>query len=281
MNAEDLDLVELEGVVAMAIAPVGMSSYDFEYRSYFVCRSLIYGTDRPVIGRFGAIDDYESVFSSLAAVGIRLVNDVPQHVRAASICGWEPVLRGLTPETLVSDNLPAVEEISQRFGWPVFIKGDRQTSLHRGDLSIARGPEDYARIRAAWATDRILNWQKAAIRRFVPLRRVGDTPGGIQASFEFRVFCWHGTVVGYGPYWASHAYQATRVDGEAICALASRAAQLVDVPFLVVDIAQTAEGEWIVIECNDGQESSYGGNVPLSLWQRLIDAERARLSPPS
>lgn len=274
MDLDGLDLFELEGIVAVAAAPVGLASYDFDFRSTFFCRSLIYGSSRHVIARIGAIDDYEGTFAALEAAGIRLVHDPAQHALAASICGWEPLLRGLTPETLVADELPPVAEIAERFGWPLFIKGDRQTSRHRAELSVARGPEDYLRISQAWKSDRILHWQKAAIRRFVPLRKVGDRPEGIQASFEFRVFCWRGEVVGYGPYWTSHAYRANPHEAEAICDLAARAARLVDVPFLVVDIAQTATGEWIVIECNDGQESSYGGVVPLGLWQRIVDVER-------
>jgi hypothetical protein len=45
------------------------------------------------------------------------------------------------------------------------------------------------------------------------------------------------------------------------------------VPFLVIDIAQTAEGEWIVIECNDAQESGYGGVERLALWQEVFEIE--------
>jgi hypothetical protein len=47
------------------------------------------------------------------------------------------------------------------------------------------------------------------------------------------------------------------------------------VPFLVVDIAQTETGQWIVIECNDGQESGYAGVSPFGLWQRIVDLEKA------
>ena len=50
----------------------------------------------------------------------------------------------------------------------------------------------------------------------------------------------------------------------------------VDVPFLVVDVAQSALGDWLVIECNDGQESSYAGNLPLVLWSAILDAEMLR-----
>jgi hypothetical protein len=56
--------------------------------------------------------------------------------------------------------------------------------------------------------------------------------------------------------------------------LAREVAERISVPFLVVDVAQTVEGRWIVIECNDGQESGYAGVAPIALWNRLIEVER-------
>jgi len=44
------------------------------------------------------------------------------------------------------------------------------------------------------------------------------------------------------------------------------------VPFLVVDVAITAKGRWIVIECNDAQESGYAGVSPLALWTSILGA---------
>ena len=60
--------------------------------------------------------------------------------------------------------------------------------------------------------------------------------------------------------------------------VANEAASRLGVPFLVVDVAQTAEGQWIVIECNDGQESGYAGMSPMALWGKLIELERARVA---
>jgi hypothetical protein len=40
---------------------------------------------------------------------------------------------------------------------------------------------------------------------------------------------------------------------------------------LTIDVAQTIAGEWIVIECNDSQESGYAVISPFALWQNLID----------
>lgn len=57
--------------------------------------------------------------------------------------------------------------------------------------------------------------------------------------------------------------------------MGEEAARRVAVPFLVVDLAQTIDGRWMVIECNDGQESGYAGVSPIGLWQRIVDYERA------
>ena len=56
--------------------------------------------------------------------------------------------------------------------------------------------------------------------------------------------------------------------------LAREVASRIGVPFLVVDVAQTVEGKWIAIECNDGQESGYAGVPPIALWNNLIEIER-------
>ena len=272
----DGDLFELEDLVPLLAAPVGLSSYDYTFRSHFRCRSLLRAPERPVIARVGAIDDYAARYAALLADGIRLIHDPAEHDRCSLASGWAPLLAELTPETWVCDRLPPVDQVEAHFGWPVFLKGDRQTSRHRGELSIARSREDYARIDQAWEGDHILRWQRAAVRRFVPLRRVGDRPEGIPASYEFRAFCWRGQVLSAAPYWTSHAYQATHGEQEAIHVLAAEAARRVDVPFLVVDVAQAATGAWIVIEVNDAQEASYAGNVPLMVWNRLLDLERSR-----
>jgi hypothetical protein len=49
---------------------------------------------------------------------------------------------------------------------------------------------------------------------------------------------------------------------------------------VVIDIAQTITGEWIVIECNDAQESGYAAISPFSLWQNTIDVEKAMATNP-
>ncbi|MDF1666066.1 MAG: ATP-grasp domain-containing protein [Planctomycetota bacterium] len=71
-------------------------------------------------------------------------------------------------------------------------------------------------------------------------------------------------------------------DGDRIAALelAERAAQIIRGPFLVIGLAKTEAGDWIIIECNDGQESGYAWPSPFLLWQNIVNEEKRRLSLP-
>jgi ATP-grasp domain, R2K clade family 3 len=128
---------------------------------------------------------------------------------------------------------------------------------------------------ASGRADPILHWQQLVVREFVPLRPIAADMGEkIPASFEFRTFWWRGKLVGAGPYFG-HAARYTWTSAERAAALhvAGLAAARVPVTFLVVDVAQRADGGWIVIEVNDGQESGYGGASALGIWQGVLDLE--------
>jgi hypothetical protein len=99
-------------------------------------------------------------------------------------------------------------------------------------------------------------------------------PERISGSFEFRTFWWRGQLAAAGPYW----WQDERYDWserERIDALrvAAEAARRIDITFLVVDVAQLVSGEWIVVECNDAQESGFAGAPRHLLWSRILEIE--------
>ena len=154
----------------------------------------------------------------------------------------------------------------------MFVKGARQTSRHDPRKSIARDPAEYARLSENYRQDEILNWQYCVVREFVELRRVPcDVAIKIPPSFEFRTFWWHKQLVGAGPYWSQAArYAWTEREREECLVIARQAAERIDCPFLVVDMAQTMDGEWIVIECNDGQESGFAGVPAVAMWSTVL-----------
>ncbi|MCA9701651.1 MAG: ATP-grasp domain-containing protein, partial [Myxococcales bacterium] len=87
---------------------------------------------------------------------------------------------------------------------------------------------------------------------------------------------WRQELVGIGRYWwQGRDYGLSPAEERSAVAIAGEAARRVDVPFVVIDVAQQIDGTWIVIECNDGQESGYAGVSPFAMWQTIARVEAA------
>ncbi|WDI42221.1 ATP-grasp domain-containing protein [Bremerella sp. P1] len=258
--------------------PIGVGIYDFDFRNFFPCRQP---WQRPqeltAVGRCGALEDYSTEYDNLRDEGVRLIHTPQQHEIASELAQWYPLIEGRTPRSKVYQDAPSGQAVAETFQFPVFVKGSRQTSRHQKSLSIANSPEEFEQLMARYASDPILNWQSVVVREFVPLRHVEkNAQGKIDSSFEFRTFWWKRQFVGAGRYWwEGRAYQWSDVEKSEALTLAESVACLIDVPFLVIDLSMTADGEWIVIECNDGQESGYAGVSPISLWQNILEIERS------
>ena len=276
VGLEDLDLLLVEDCVWVLSAQIDLPSYDFALDQFFACRRPWHRPEQiTAIARFGAIDDYDTVCANLAAEGIDLIHDPVQHRLASELPAWYSRLEGLTPVSHWFDTAPSLETLEQRIKLPVFIKGARQTSRHRAALSIARTAEDYERASSAFRADPILSWQMFVARELVALRPVAlEASDKVPASFEFRTFWWRSQLVGAGQYWAT-TYNWTALERLEALRVAGEAATRLALPFVVIDVAQTASGAWIVIECNDAQESGYAAISPFALWQNIISVEQA------
>ena len=276
------DLFRLEDRLWILQKETKSPAYDFGFGQFFSCRRARGRTDGiKAVARVGALPDYRHVKESLAGIGVDLVNSPDQHSLASDLPSWYPKLEELTPKSLWSKKPITAEVVERELGWPVFVKGARQTSRHRADLSIAKSPGEYEALLRRYSDDSILHWQQVVVREYVDLRPVRhERTNEVPASFEFRTFWWHGVLVGAGAYWTGagvSAYDWTTNERAAALEVAEAAVHRLAVPFVVVDIAQTQIGEWIVIECNDAQESGYAGVSPFGLWQNVI-AEEVRRS---
>ncbi len=270
-NLSLMNFTLIEDKLFVASEQLGIAVYDFDFTLHFSCKHpyLIEGI-RPCVMRAGAIAYYAQEYEEKIEMGLQLVNSPDQHILASELEAWYPLISELTPRTVVYDTLPETREIESNFDWPIFLKGSRQTSKHNPDLAVIQNRAHYQRVIYLYQNDPILHWQKPVIREFIPLAKVEATvPGKVQVSIEYRSFWWHGTCVGWGRYW----YQVQPYDcpdTDIGLGIAAKAAATLGVPFLVIDFAKTADGRWIIIECNDAQESGYVGVQPLQLWQKLL-----------
>ena len=266
-----MNIAKLESKLVVISEPVGVSAYDFDFDLHFACtHPYLIETEMPCVLRTGSIRDYEDEFRQKLTMGLRLVNSPAEHTLASELEHWYPRISTLTPRTQIFDTLPAAEAIEASFQWPVFLKGSRQTSKHNPALSIIKDRAHYEAAAQDYLSDPILHWQKPVVREFVPLKPVdGQVVGKVSPSMEYRTFWWFGECVGFGRYWYQvPPYECT--DLESGLLIAGQAAQELRVPFLVVDIAKTISDRWIVIECNDAQESGYAGVNPRELWQKVL-----------
>lgn len=266
-----MDIAWLENTLAVVSRPVGVAVYDFDFALYFQCRHPpSFEPDTPCVLRVGAVEGYAALYAELLELGLRPVNSPEQHDLASELEHWYPLLRDITPRTRVFERLPPVDAIEAEFAWPIFLKGSRQTSKHNAKLSVIGGREQYAWAVQQYQCDPVLHWQRPAVREFVPLAPVaGGIAGKVPASMEFRSFWWRGRCVGWGRYWYQAAEYACH-DIDTGLELAAEAASRLRVPFLVVDIAKAVDGRWIVIECNDAQESGYAAAAPRAIWEAVL-----------
>ena len=276
----NIDFFRVESSIWFAESKTNVPAYDFQFEP-------IFKTERPrangvvdVVARIGAIKDYDSLYGNLVRHGFKLINSPKQHILCSELEAWYPLIQDLTPRSIVYDEFPTLGQLYQDFKFPVFIKGNRQTAKHNPELSIARNESDFIRITDSYQENAILHWQKVVFRELVNLKTLDhQAHDKVPISFEFRTFWWNSVLVGAGHYWSQYLeYSWTDEQYSDAIEIANEAAHKLNVPFLVIDLALTADNQWIIIECNDGQESGYCGVNPLRMWQRVIE-EKGKTKP--
>ena len=271
-----IDFFELEGALWLAQKQVHIPAYDFKFTPLFEVRRPRLTDSVTAVARVGAIADYSKSYAAFKELGFDLINSVEEHERASELAHWYPLIKDHTPKSKVYAQFPRLDVLKKDFTFPVFIKGNRQTAKHSAELSIAKNKTDFSRIQEAYKRNTILHWQKVVVRKFIPLKPLNySAPDKVQISKEFRTFWWKGSCVGAGHYWSQYLnYNWTKEEAGKALNLAQKVADLVNVPFLAIDLALTVDNNWIVIECNDAQESGYCGVNKQSLWQNIIQLER-------
>ena len=278
LDPRSFDLIQVEDRLWIVTAPTGLRVYDYDLTRYFQCKHGLFRHSGIVtaVARMGAAPDYGERFRSFLEMGIRLIHEPEEYLRTSYLPNWYPLIRDFTPRSRWFETPPTVEQIEQDFSWPIFVKGERQTSKHQAKLAFIENPKRFEEVMDLWRRDPILHWQRVVVRDFIPLRPAspgGHIGSGLPKSFEFRCFVWKGTCVGIGRYWTAESYELDTRERDEVTALAERVAATIRVTFLVVDVAMTLQGEWTVIEINDGQDSGYAGNQPLAIWRRILDLE--------
>ena len=270
-----IDFFELENTIWIAEKKVNVPLYDFAFSPLFQIARPRSTDSQEIVARIGAIENYENISNTFKDIGYKLINSPQEHLRASELEHWYPLIQQHTPRSVVFEQIPTAKQILTHFDFPIFIKGNRQTAKHQAKLAIANNLSNLETILKAYQQNSILHWQKLVCREYVSLKKMDyQAQNTVPISFEFRTFWWKGNLVGCGPYWGHLLhYDWTKSQKNKAIEVATQACQRLEIPFLVIDLALTDQNDWIIIECNDGQESGYAGVDVAQMWRNILILE--------
>lgn len=246
---------------------------DTEEEYWVLCRSgLSYTKYRMtipdnslVIGRYSVLPFYKELEEELLTCrSSKLINSYRQHRYIADITQWYQDVKEYTPETFETwGDLPEGSYV---------VKGKTNSRKFQWDsMMFAETREDIPRIVGSLLKDALIQDQGIIVRRYVPLKRIDYGINGLPITREWRCFFLGESLVASGFYWASHpeCHQgALPLEAEKfVKKIAKTIAK--NTNFFVLDVAEKAEGGWILIEINDGQMSGLSCIDPEVFYQDL------------
>ncbi len=141
----------------------------------------------------------------------------------------------------------------------------------------AKTKDDFYRIDKFHHQHEMLAAQGIVYRQYIPLDVIEKAviPESIDFVNEWRCFFYKKELLCFGYYWTIATDEAIeRANSQNLSGMLSKASEAAKLlsehtNFFVVDMAKTADGEWIVIEVNDGQMSGLSMCSPELLYKNL------------
>ena len=249
-----------------------------EEDGYSACEALSYlpvqddATPAVWLGYIPSADWYAAIYEAALQKRICLLNTLEEHLNAQEFDSMYARLQDLTPASVIITESRQCAAAVDTLGLPVFVKGVIQSRKARGwKACVADTVEELQRL-----CDQLLSLDnrsrgRVAVRKLVPLRHSRSSAQGFPFGREFRVFLYREKALGSGYYWEGDdpLKDLSKQEERTVLDLSVEAARRVGTPFIAVDIGQTEEGDWIVIETGDAQFSGASQIPLLPLWHAI------------
>lgn len=224
-----------------------------------------------VIGRFSVLPFYTELERDLASNGSKLINSFDQHRYVADIRSWYGDLHYITPKTWFSMQ----EYIADSYEGPVVLKGETNSKRELWLTHMfAKDKNDARKVYFNLMDDSLIKAQNVCIRVYEPLKEYTKCLSGMPVVDEYRYFVLNGRIVASGFYWSSFMDDISIDKSDRGLHLVKKAISLIgdNCNFYTIDVAQKANGEWIVIELNDGCMSGTNSIDPKDLYKAILNA---------
>lgn len=223
-----------------------------------------------VIPRYSVLPFAKDLYNEFAQIGCGVINTLRMHEYTANMKDWYWDLKDLTPATYDALYKIPPEKHANAF----VLKG--ATNSRKSQWNTHMFAENYNMAQSVFAEladDSLIGQQQIYIREFVPLHTYLKGINGLPITKEFRVFFYKDQVLAKGFYWQNYVDDigftpdANEIPYQLLEEVGRRLGRKVN--FYVVDIAQTVEGKWIVVEVNDGCMSGLACVDPNELYGNL------------
>lgn len=233
-----------------------------------------------VIPRYSALPFYEELEIDVNNLGSSLINSYRQHRFVANLENWYEVLKDFTPKSWFNIMDVPIDD------GPYVLKGETNSKKFLWDTHMfAENRLKVTDVYCKLMDDEMISEQRIVVRKFVKLKKIADGLRGLQVSNEFRFFVLNGQILCGGFYWSNYwddlddKPSIREVPKDLLMSVVSIVKDYVN--FFVVDVAQTENGDWIVIELNDGQQSGLSMCDPNDLYDnmyRVLHGEKSLFS---
>jgi len=223
-------------------------------KKYFdVVESRVGLTNRLVIPRYSAWPFYKELEWDIEIQNSKLINSLIQYTYIADFMYYLDV-KDHTPKTWFRlEDVPKDENMS------FVVKGRTKSKKEDWNTKMfAKGYSKAADIACELFKDGLIHNQGVIIREFVPLKVLEVGINDLPFSNEWRFFYYKKTRLTYFYYWkiAEHGGTINQEGLDFADMIADKIAE--NTNFFVIDIAEKADGGWIMIEANCGTSSGLG-----------------------
>lgn len=226
---------------------------------------------------------YELLYEALLAKGLKLINDPVQYRHCHFLPGWFDLLKEHTSKSVwfpieeLGDSLsgPILKKLLAGLsifeGSPAIVKDYVKSEKHRWHeacfIPDSRDSSVVFRVSSKFLELRGHNLQGGLVFRqfeeFKPLTT--HSQSGMPLIEEYRLFVMDGQIVHWIPYWEEGEY-----NGQPPLAEFAEIARIPRSRFFSMDIAQTKDGRWLVVELGDGQVTGLPDNAIASEFYKAI-----------
>jgi hypothetical protein len=224
-----------------------------------------------IIPRYSFLPFGDELEKDCELLGAKLINTYAQHRYVADLQSWYSDLSDFTARTWFD---PA-EAMADEYNGSYFCKGETNSRKNLWTThAYAKTKQDLMSVYLNLQNDGLIGNQRICIRQFEQLKTYDYSITGQPITKEFRVFVLDGEIMGKGYYWTNYPEVIEQHHPNPNDIPTAWLAEVIDrvkdhIPAFVVDVAEKADGGWIVIELNDLCMSGLSGVSAEELYANM------------